>query len=185
MKASYYKIYCLVKIQFTIQRHFKISVLLWSFMEFTMEMKTEIKRSDKQKLPKIFPASSEWSSLPRLHSTLFQQNCLSSQNRQICSPGSCSNVNVLTCKCLWNKDEQFILIYIYFKYMDVLPVYVPGPCVWCPPRPEEGIGVPETRVTDSGESLAYWELNMGLLRSSQCSLFTAEPPLQPPVIYSF
>lgn len=117
--------------------------------------------------------------------TLFQQNCLSSQNRQICSPGSCSNVNVLTCKCLWNKDEQFILIYIYFKYMDVLPVYVPGPCVWCPPRPEEGTGVPETRVTDSGESLAYWELNMGLLRSSQCLLFTAEPPLQPPVIYSF
>jgi hypothetical protein len=50
----------LVKPQFTIQRSFKISELLWSFMGFIVKMKTEIKRSDKQKMPKIFPALSAW-----------------------------------------------------------------------------------------------------------------------------
>jgi hypothetical protein len=48
-------------------------------------------------------------------------------------------------------------------------------CVYCPQRPEEGVRVPKTGVTDSCEG---WDSNLDPL-DKQPVLVTAEPSLQP------
>ena len=55
--------------------------------------------------------------------------------------------------------------------------YARVPCVWCKQRPEEGVGYPETGVTEGWEpSCGCWELNLGPLQE-QPELLTAEPSL--------
>ena len=51
---------------------------------------------------------------------------------------------------------------------------------WCPLRPDEGIGSPGTRVTDSCElPHGCWKSNMGSLKEQPVLALNAEPPLQP------
>ena len=55
-------------------------------------------------------------------------------------------------------------------------VYAPHACQG---KPEEGIGAPETEVTDHcDQSCGFWRLNPGPLKESNV-LSTTEPSLQP------